>query len=417
MSKSEKRPIFVHDPSLAKLNGLVQICHIGFPIYSLVCVQQNEFMIGGGGGPSKTGVQNGWVQIRVITHDEDKPSKNNSFTVELTLPIQSTRDSVMAMDVTTCPTTKVTRMAIAAGPYCNIGPYNWAVDNEDPASDGYIRWIRWWPSNIKPSSSTPQYIITLSDRKNQIDCYPLPSSNTKSLWALKSHGNDYRDIDILDPPDPYMVILCASEVELYKLGKTPILSTKFTLPSNLHGRRILLGKRTSFGKIFVLANCGGHLSKSLGSLSSSMSNLVSRASMGSSYILIYDINQLESGTITAERQTKIYHKPISVASLSIDGMYLSLGTNDGSVHVLKWESGKFSSILTIKELHALSVTCMVFDIASRFLITGGPDQTLAIISLNACSNSTRIFSSSNFGYYVVLPILVIILLIIWNSWQ
>ena len=293
--------------------------------------------------------------------------------------------------------------------------------------------MRWWlpsPDLVKQS-----FILTLSNYRNQLSCYSITGSTPNELWKVTSQDQaPYKDADCLIQQSAlctWLALVCPEEVEFYALahqkdqGKSmPKCIGRWKLPDNFHGRKVLFGKRTTFGKLFVLVNSVAHnnmsKSSSLGSLSTSLSNLpLTKKPIGSSYLLIYNVPD-DSGVFPLQKQMKLYHKPISAAVLSSDGVYLAFGTSDGSINVMKWSSdSSFYSVLCVKNLHQLSVASLAFDSASTFLASGSPDQVLAVISMKACRDPKfRIVLATLLRiiwYYIMAPLLILIMIVLWNS--
>ncbi|KAI0824670.1 WD40 repeat-like protein [Trametes gibbosa] len=345
-----------------------------FPVYSSAFVSPNEFVLGGGGGQSKTGIKN---KIRLYRADGDK-----KLDLVHELELASGEDAPMS---------------IAAHPQreeivCGIN------SAQDALQDGQNQNCRVYDvKENKISLSTTRSTLTINGEDDDYQKVTVFSPDGKYLAVAGT-----RDLSVLDYPT---LDLAASSVHLDKgeifdatfSSKTLVVASTvnlfvYALPSDEDSEGAEDGKQVQpaslklvqtierpelpgkdAGSSFRAARYHPQDEKVLYTISNTVPPRTrTKSSPRRAFICKWDT---ETWTVVHKRQ--ISDKQVTCFDVSPDGKLLAFGSSDLTVGVV--DAQTFAPLLTILKSHDFPPTTIRFNAMSDMLISGSADNTVRVV--------------------------------------
>nr|ANC28037.1 WD-repeat protein [Polyporus umbellatus] len=343
----------------------------GFPVYSSAFVSPTDFVVGGGGGQSKTGIKN---KLRLYHVEGDKK-------IELLDELELAKGDDVPMSVATHPR----RAEIVAG-----------INSSEDA--------------LKTGPNQNCRVFDVKDKK-------ISLSETRSTLTLKG-TDDYQKVSVFSPNGDLLAVsgshdlsvlhyptlasaanpIHLDESDIYDAtfsSETLVVATKsnllvYSLPSQEKekvdrpvelelaqtlNRPPLSGKdaRSSFRAVRYHPSD----SKTLYSVSNSepsSSRTKSKASTPHGYISKWNV---DTWAVTKTRQ--VSDRGVTCFDVSRDGKLLAFGSSNKTVGIL--DAQTLAPLLTILKAHDFPPTTLRFSPTSDMLVSGSADNTVRVVTI------------------------------------
>ncbi|KAI1789016.1 WD40 repeat-like protein [Ganoderma leucocontextum] len=338
-----------------------------FPVYSCAFVSANEFVLGGGGGQSKTGIKN---KLRLYHVEGD-----SKLALLDELELASGEDAPMSM---------------AAHPSRSeiVGGIN---SSEDALKSGPNQNCRVFHlEDSKISFSQAQSTIHLTTEDDDFQKVTVFSPNGKYLAV-----GGTRDLSVLDYPslEPIATPIRLEKGEIYDAAfssKTLVVATTvnllvYALPSEEDGevttlellhtidRPTLPGKDAGSSYRAVRFHPGDE--KVLYSVSNTVPPKTrTKSSPRRAYVVRWDTD-----TWKTTKLRQISDRGVTCFDISPDGKLLAFGSSDLNVGVLDAQS--LAPLLTILKAHEFPPTTLRFSPNSDTLVSGSADNTVRVVTI------------------------------------
>ncbi|PIL36872.1 hypothetical protein GSI_00562 [Ganoderma sinense ZZ0214-1] len=378
-----------------------------FPVYSCAFVSANEFVLGGGGGQSKTGIKN---KLRLYHVEGD-----SKLTLLDELELASGEDAPMSM---------------AAHPSRSeiVGGIN---SSEDALKSGLNQNCRVFDiKDSKLSFTQAQSTIHLTAEDDDFQKVTVFSPNGKYLAV-----GGTRDLSVLDYPslDPIATPIHLEKGEIYDAAfssKTLVVATTvnllvYALPSEEEGEATEKSKGTPPVPLELLHTIDRPAlpGKDAGSsyravrfhpcdekVLYSVSNTVppktrSKASPRRAYVVKWDTD-----TWKTTKLRQISERGVTCFDVSPDGKLLAFGSSDLNVGVLDAQS--LAPLLTILKAHEFPPTTLRFSPSSDTLVSGSADNTVRVVTIPIGLGATSWGSWLLF----IVALLVVLFAILAQQW-
>ncbi|KAI0370159.1 WD40 repeat-like protein [Pilatotrama ljubarskyi] len=354
-----------------------------FPVYSSAFVSPHEFVLGGGGGQSKTGIKN---KLRLYHADGDK-----KLDLVHELELASGEDAPMSM---------------AAHPQreeivCGIN------SSQDALQSGQNQNCRVYEvKENKITQSTTRSTLTLSSVDDDYQRVTVFSPNGRYLAVGGTHDLSVLEYPTLDPAaSPVHVdkgeifdatfssttLVVASTVNLYVYalpseGDGDVLEErKQAQPAALKlmetvERPELPGKDA--GSSFRAARYHPHDEKVLYTVMNTVPPRTrTKSSPRNAFICKWDTKTWKVST-----KRKVSDRQVTCFDVSPDGKLLAFGSSDLTVGVI--DAQTLAPLLTILKAHDFPPTTLRFNLTSDMLISGSADNTVRIVTIPPNLGST-----------------------------
>ncbi|KAH9850052.1 WD40 repeat-like protein [Lenzites betulinus] len=370
-----------------------------FPVYSSAFVSPNEFVLGGGGGQSKTGIKN---KIRLYRAEGDKK-------LELVheLELASGEDAPMS---------------IAAHPQreeivCGIN------SPQDALQKGQNQNCRVYDvKENKISLSTTRSTLTIHGEDDDYQRVSVFSPDGKYLAVAGT-----RDLSVLDYPTlvPTAAPIHLDKGEIFDAtfsSKTLVVASTvnllaYALPSDEETEGTADGKQVQpaslklvhtidrpelsgkdVGSSFRGARYHPHDEKVLYTISNTVPPRTrTKSSPRRAFVCKWDT---ETWTVVHKRQ--ISDKQVTCFDISPDGKLLAFGSSDLTVGVV--DAQTFAPLLTILKSHDFPPTTIRFNARSDMLISGSADNTVRVVVIPPNLGAT------SWGSWILLFVALLVVL-------
>ncbi|KAI0761730.1 WD40 repeat-like protein [Irpex lacteus] len=373
-----------------------------FPVYSSAFVSDDELVIGGGGGQSKSGIKN---KIRLYRVQSD-----TVMTQLDELELEKGEDAPMSMAA--IPETKTI--------ICGIN------SSEDSLKDG----------------------LNQNCRKFTVDSDKIAFQASTSTLKLDAAGDDYQKVTVLSPDNKYLAVAGTKDLSLLeypslKLAANPIKIEKGEIYDATFSPTSLVVATTVNLLVYTLPTKGASTTseKAAGKqkeVPSQTSNyprhrrkqLPRRAVPPTGSQTLYTVINtvpprsqkknaprrafvckwnVEKWIVTRPR--KVSDRGLTCFDVSADGKFVAYGSSDYTVGIL--DGRTLAPLLTILKTHEFPPTTLSFNPSASLLVSGSADNSVRVISvpdnLTAASWSSWII--------VLVTLLIIIFAIIAQQMQ
>ncbi|CEP16695.1 hypothetical protein [Parasitella parasitica] len=333
---------------------------VGFPVFGLGFTADNQLILGGGGGASRSGVKNKMVSYKIDVRRKDLEE-------DATFEFAATEDAPMCLDVhPSSPFVVVgvngSEQDIKDGKNSNCRTFKILEDkleletaistlkSEDP--EDYQKVVRFNEKGTLVATGT-------TDRQVQVFKYPEFESISQAITVSEDENDEVLDVDINLESEKLTCVL-RDNLKLINLrGKNvgqvvqTISRSTITNKDTVQFRAFRYGR--GFTKDFGFAVANG-------------------TTKPGAYIAKYDAYTLDQIKVV-----KVGSKPITAFAISKDGAVLAFASADFSITLL--DALSFRTLTKINDAHGFSITCIAVSPDRRLLASASADNTCRIVSL------------------------------------
>ncbi|KAI9482956.1 MAG: WD40-repeat-containing domain protein [Benjaminiella poitrasii] len=331
---------------------------VGIPVFSLGFTSNNQLILAGGGGASRSGVKNKLVSYKIETRRKDLEE-------DATFEFESDEDAPMSLDVHPTKPFVITGVNeseknMKNGINSNCRAFKILDDKfelsktlntlESKKAEDYQRVVRF-------SEDGTLFATGTTDGKVNVFKYPEFEPLSKPITAAVD--DEVLDVDINLEKEKLTCVL-RDALKLVNLrGKNmgqivqTISSSSIIKNGAAHFRAFRYGR--GYTKDFGFAVLNG-------------------ITKPGAYIIKYDAYSLEQLKIV-----KVSNKPITAFTLSQDGAILAFGSADLSISLL--DSQTLKTLTKVKDAHSFSITCIAISPDRRMIASASADNSCRIVSL------------------------------------
>ncbi|KAJ3909266.1 WD40 repeat-like protein [Lentinula edodes] len=378
-----------------------------FPVYSSAFLSQNELVVGGGGGATKSGIKNKLKSFKV---GKDRSAEQLD---ELELAIGEDAPMSMATDGTTvvCGVNSAPEL-LEKGENENCRVFK--VD------DGKLSFLRTQGTlSVKPDDLDYQKVTVLSP-----DGYLLAVAGPNDLSlllypSLMPAAQSLKvDKEIYDATftKSTLIVATTAELRVYTLPETKSASpskpkkkgkqkVSTSLPSLVCERVIDIPSSLggSSGSSFRAAKYFLRIHPTLGTILYTVANTIPNRSRGKSTARQAHVLKWNTENWTVEKIRKVGDRGITCFSVSPDGNLLGYGSSDLSVGLL--DAATLNPVSTILKAHEFPPTTLAFNTDSSVLVSGSADNSIRVINL---PDQLRCI---DWGFFMLIILTLIVLLL------
>ncbi|KAJ3883143.1 WD40 repeat-like protein [Lentinula edodes] len=374
-----------------------------FPVYSSAFLSQNELVVGGGGGATKSGIKN---KLKLFKVGKDRSAEQLD---ELELAIGEDAPMSMATDGTTvvCGVNSAPEL-LEKGENENCRVFK--VD------DGKLSFLRTQGTlSVKPDDLDYQKVTVLSP-----DGYLLAVAGPNDLSlllypSLMPAAQSLKvDKEIYDATftKSTLIVATTAELRVYTLPETKSASpskpnkkgkqkVSTSLPSLVCERVIAIP--SSLGGPSGSSFRAAKIHPTLGTILYTVANTIPNRSRGKSTARQAHVLKWNTENWSVEKTRKVGDRGITCFSVSPDGNLLGYGSSDLSVGLL--DAATLNPVSTILKAHEFPPTTLAFNTDSSVLVSGSADNSIRVINL---PDQVR---GSNWGFFMLIILTLIVLLL------
>ncbi|KAJ3864885.1 WD40 repeat-like protein [Lentinula novae-zelandiae] len=377
-----------------------------FPVYSSAFLSQNELVVGGGGGATKSGIKN---KLKLFKVAKDRSAEQLD---EFELAIGEDAPMSMATDGTTvvCGVNSAPEL-LGKGENENCRVFK--VDN------GKLSFLRSQGTlSVKPDDLDYQKVTVLSP-----DGYLLAVAGPNDLSlllypSLMPAAQSLKvDKEIYDATftKSTLIVATTAELRVYTLPETKSVSpskpkkgkqkVSTSLPSLVCERVIAIP--SSLGGPSGSSFRAAKIHPTLGTILYTVANTIPNRSRGKSTARQAHVLKWNTENWTVEKTRKIGDRGITCFSVSPDGNLLGYGSSDLSVGLL--DAATLNPVSTILKAHEFPPTTLAFSTDSSVLVSGSADNSIRVINL---PDQVR---GSNWSFFMLIILTLIVLLLAYTA--
>ena len=377
-----------------------------FPIYALSYHAPTcTLILGGGGGPSRSGIPNGFLVLRIV-------ESGKSFKAEEVGELRTGDEAVMSLslydDKTDC--------LLVAG----VNDRCWLLEFESGASqnDGRVSSIvKALNSGQSPkltgATTAPLNLLRTiqSDSSPNDDGYLRVTRFTAMGRSFLAAGSD-GSVREWAVPEMRLLSKVETEGEILDTDKTDSFMALVTSAGTIQlkpkdAETIHLKPSDSF--IYKLVRFHKNFLVAVENFKPSPS--ASKKSKKNPRLVIYNLDQLQKSKQNL-KPFKCQTLPITknCTCIHLNSDHLAFGFADGSLLVLSFTNPSMA-FLTRKEAHPFPVTGLAVDLTKNILISSSADGQILISQIPSKPVSTS-SSSSTFLFLLVISLLVLLLAVL-----
>ncbi|KAJ3853001.1 WD40 repeat-like protein [Lentinula lateritia] len=378
-----------------------------FPVYSSAFLSQNELVVGGGGGATKSGIKN---KLKLFKVAKDRSAEQLD---ELELAIGEDAPMSMATDGTTvvCGVNSAPEL-LEKGENENCRVFK--VDN------GKLSFLRTQGTlSVKPDDLDYQKVTVLSPDgcllavagPNDLSLLLYPSL----MPAAQSLKVDKEIYDATFTKST-LIVATTAELRVYTLPETksasPTQSKKkgkqkvsTSLPSLVCERVVDIP--SSLGGPSGSSFRAAKIHPTLGTILYTVANTIPNRSRGKSTARQAHVLKWNTENWTVDKIRKVGDRGITCFSISPDGNLLGYGSSDLSVGLL--DAATLNPVSTILKAHEFPPTTLAFNTDSSVLVSGSADNSMRVINL---PDQVR---GSNWSFFMLIILTLIVLILAYTS--
>ncbi|THV08717.1 WD40 repeat-like protein [Dendrothele bispora CBS 962.96] len=359
-----------------------------FPVYSSSFVSENQLILGGGGGASKSGIKN---KLRLYTVRDDR-------SVELNDEFELEKGEDAPMSMAAHPDGK----AFVCGVNSAIEVLQKGV-NENCRSFSI--------ENGKLSLTRTQGTIVVSDDKDDFQKVTVVSPDGKLIAVAGSntlHVLSYPSLAPIGDPikteqeiydaafsKSQLVIATTANLQVYNIPETaapkpsPSKSKKKGKQKSTSNPTLVLDRTVE-----IPASLGGSVGNTFraakfhakdDSVFYTVMNTIPKRTRSKSSPKQAFVCKWNTESWTIEKTRKVGDRSITCFAVSPDGKFLGYGSSDLSVGLL--DAVTLNPAASILKAHEFSVTTIVFNPSSKLLVSGGADHSIRVVTIPEVTGS------------------------------
>ncbi|CAO0801481.1 unnamed protein product [Mucor circinelloides] len=331
---------------------------VGIPVFGLGFTRDNQLILGGGGGASRSGVKNKLASYKIDIRRKDLEE-------DATFDFAATEDAPMCLDVH------------PSGPYVVAGVNGSEQDMKDGKNNN-CRTFKILEDKLELEKAVNtleskkaedyQRVVRFNESGNlvatgttdgRVQVFKYPDFESVSPAIAVSKDDEVLDVDI-NLENEKLTCVLRDGLKLINLrGKNvgqvvqTISSATIIKKSTAHFRAFRYGR--GFTKDFGFA-------------------VVNGVTKSAAYIVKYDAYSFDQVKVV-----KVGNKPITAFAISQDGAILAFASADLSITLL--DALSFKTLAKIKDAHGFSITCIAVSPDRRLLASASADNTCRIVSL------------------------------------
>ncbi|CAG8528893.1 3303_t:CDS:10 [Paraglomus occultum] len=357
-----------------------------FPVYCTAFSPAGELLVGGGGGPSRSGVQN-----KLALYKVDPTAKKIEQLTEYKL--EKGEDAPMSMaihpedNVVVCGINGKEE-SIAAGENFSCRIFNYSnekidlVDKKQASSSkksyDYLKVIRFSRDGKLLALGGTDSKLTVYKYPSLAPAFPPINYNKEEIYDL-DFSSDGKQITALSEKN--LGVWATEDGKLVQTIERPVFQK--TVDAQFRACRYGQGEYAGF--LYVVVN---------------------PSSRRRAYIVKWDV-----GTWNKVASKAVASKPITTFAISDDGKYLAYGSSDLSVGIC--DSRTLRVLLRLPDVHSFPPTTIAFDHSSSILASGSPDNSVHLVMI-----PKTIGQGNSFLVVAVITLLFgLALLIAFTMWQ
>ncbi|KAI8638978.1 WD40-repeat-containing domain protein [Parasitella parasitica] len=334
---------------------------VGFPVFGLGFTADNQLILCGGGGASRSGVKNKLAAYKIDARRKDLEE-------DATFEFAATEDAPMCLSVhpssphvvvgvneseqdmeqgtnNNCRTFKILEDKLELEKAINTLKSNKAKD--------YQKVVRFNEKGTLVATGT-------TDRQVQVFKYPEFDSVSQAITVSEDEKEEVLDVDI-NLENEKLTCVLANNLKLINLRGKNVGQVVQTISSST----IIIRKNTVKFRAF---RYGRGFSKDFGFA------VANGFTKPGAYIAKYDAYSLDQIKVV-----KVGNKPITAFAISQDGAVLAFASADLSITLL--DAASFRILTRIKDAHGFSITCIAVSPDRRLIASASADNTCRIVSL------------------------------------
>ncbi|KAI9496466.1 quinon protein alcohol dehydrogenase-like superfamily [Zychaea mexicana] len=329
---------------------------VGIPVYGVTFTPTNQLLIGGGGGPGRSGVQNKLVSYKVeprrkdleeeavydLSNDEDAPMCLDAHPTEnvVVAGINSTEQNIKKGENKNCRVFKVLESQFEL-------TKSLASITSKSAED-YQKVIRF---------NSDGTLFATGSSNGQVRVYSYPSLEP-ACDAIESSGDDeVMDVDISLEKDK-LTFLLRDAIKLVNLRGRHAGKVKQTIsPATIDNKQKFQFRSFRYGRLYC----------------KDFAYLVANSPKGG-YVV-----KLDAYTLERVQMVRISKKPITAFCISQDGGVIAAASSDYTISL--YESNSLRLLYQLKEAHGFAITSIAISPDRRLLASGSADNSCRIITL------------------------------------
>ncbi|KAL9558123.1 hypothetical protein MBANPS3_001072 [Mucor bainieri] len=331
---------------------------VGIPVFGLGFTGNNQLILGGGGGASRSGVKNKLASYKIDIRRKDLEE-------DATFEFAATEDAPMCLDVHPSGPYVVAGVNgseedIKNGENNNCRTFKILEDKlelekavntlESKKAEDYQRVVRFNESGTLVATGTTD---------GRVQVFKYPDFENVSPAITVSQDDEVLDVDI-NLENEKLTCVLRDGLKLINLRGKNVGQVVQTISS-----ATVIKKGTAHFRAF---RYGRGFTKNFGFA------VVNGVTKPAAYIVKYDAYSLDQVKVT-----KVGNKPITAFAISQDGAILAFASADLSITLL--DALSFRTLAKIKDAHGFSITCIAVSPDRRLLASASADNTCRIVSL------------------------------------
>ncbi|KAK4512764.1 uncharacterized protein ATC70_003470 [Mucor velutinosus] len=331
---------------------------VGIPVFGLGFTHNNQLILGGGGGASRSGVKNKLASYKIDVRRKDLEE-------DATFDFAATEDAPMCLDVHpsgpyVVAGVNASEQDIKDGKNNNCRTFKILEDKlelekavntlESKKAEDYQRVVRFNESGSLVATGTTD---------GRVQVFKYPDFETISPAVTVSQDDEVLDVDI-NLENEKLTCVLRDGLKLINLRGKNVGQVVQTISS-----ATVIKKGTTHFRAF---RYGRGFTKDFGFA------VVNGVTKPAAYIVKYDAYSLDQVKVV-----KVGNKPITAFAISQDGAILAFASADLTVTLL--DALSFQTLTNIKNAHGFSITCIAVSPDRRLLASASADNTCRIVSL------------------------------------
>ncbi|KAL7067662.1 hypothetical protein ACR3K2_19360 [Cryptosporidium serpentis] len=384
-----------------------------YPVFGLCCADK-EIIVSGGGGGKEYGIEDQLEVFDIVDKNDKKVqltlSSNNKFSVCSSLALRYLYSTTKQNGIVDGMSYNSTFQIVAGGIKNTCILFSLSKEKNDTQIEIHLQFQSVWDSKTKGKQnisrfSTDGKLLLTAGTDGIVRVWTLKLTGDKSKIKPESveeyfgHDQEVLDVDItLD--NSYIISASRNGNVLVHDCSTRQIIKQFTVPMK--------------NSTYIVRQCRfiKDIGKSiqLDEFKQYKVSLLIHELRGSSFLTLWnmkipftDKNSSNRLDVSLMQLSSIFvnDKPSSIMTISTDHQYFAVGTNSGSVYLIRNYNNDFKWVQSFY-LHDLPVTGLQFFNSTDYIISSGADYTIGILATNTGSNNSTHRKLFKFIKYILL---------------